>query len=335
MGGSAKVPLGNGVPAMPGHLTCEERDLIVLKLSEGADQREIAQALGRSEATISRELRRNQTDGEYQAAQAQRRAETRRRERPISRKMDDPEINAFVRQGLAKDWSPEQIAGRRKLECADEPRKCVSPQTIYSWIETDSRSKEWRQHLRRRGKRPYRRKKAEMQGSPIANRPAEIESRSRIGDLEGDTVVGPAGTGGIVTLVCRRTRYTHITKVNSKESNTVQRKIRDRLKKLPPAQRRSITFDNGTEFARSHRLEKHLGVAIYFAEPGRPYQRGTNENTNGLIRQYFPKRTDFRSLSHQRLRKVENLLNNRPRKCLGFRTSAEASLEESQRDNCD
>ena len=123
--------------------------------------------------------------------------------------------------------------------------------------------------------------------------------------------------------------------MQSKRADHVHEKIKQRLKELDEERRRSITFDNGTEFARCHRLEKHLGMKLYFADPGCPYQRGTNENTNGLIRQYFPKGTDFRDISHHEVRRVENLLNHRPRACLGFRTPAEVFFEKAPPDGCD
>ena len=316
------------------HLTVAERDRIAQLVYRGADQKEIAQALGRSAATISRELRRNRTQGAYYAAQAQREAERRRRERPLVRKMDELGINEVVRTGLAYKWSPEQIEGRLLQQASD---RCVSAQTIYTWIEQEESRAHWESMLRRRGKRPPRRKNAVPTGDAarIDHRPEVIEQRLRLGDFEGDTVLGPAGSGGLATLVDRKSRFTIIVKIQSKNADHVHEKIKQRLKELDEQRCRSITFDNGTEFARCHRLEKHLGMELYFADPGCPYQRGTNENTNGLIRQYFPKGTDFHDISHHEVRQVENLLNNRPRACLGFRTPAEVFFEENPPGNCD
>jgi len=314
---------------MARHLTIEERDRIAQLQHRGADQKEIAKAVNRSTATISRELARNATGGEYLAAQAQRMAERRRRERPLTRKMDDPELQATVRHGLAQNWSPEQIEGRQQQQFSDEPERLISAQTIYTWIAEDEDREHWESMLRRRGKRPSRRKTTSTgEGARIDQRPEVIEGRLRLGDFEGDTVLGPPGTGGLATLVDRKSRYTIVVKIQSKDADHVHAKIKQRLKELDEERRRSITFDNGTEFARCHRLEKHLGMKLYFADPGCPYQRGTNENTNGLIRQYFPKGTDFRDVSHANVREVENLLNQRPRACLGFRTPAEVFFEE-------
>jgi IS30 family transposase len=322
---------------MASHLTWEERDRIAQLRHQGADQQEIANAVGRCPSTISRELQRNCTGDEYYAARAQRESERRRRERPMMRKMDDPEINRAVRAGLAQDWAPEQITGRMKQEHPDCPKRRVSPQTIYTWIKQHQDREHWESHLRRRGKRPCRRKNAATTGDAarIANRPEVIEQRLRLGDFEGDTVLGPPGTGGLATLVDRQSRFTLIVKIQSKSADHVHQKLKQRLQELDEERRRSITFDNGTEFARCHRLEKHLGLKLYFADPGCPYQRGTNENTNGLIRQYFPKGTDFRDISHYEARQAENLLNNRPRECLGYRTPAEVFFEKTPPAGCD
>jgi transposase, IS30 family len=319
---------------MAHHLTPEERDRIAQLRHQGANQKEIARAVARCPSTISRELRRNSTAGEYYATQAQWKATQRRRERPLARKMDDPAINEAVRRGLAQEWAPQQIAGRMQQQAC--PRR-VSPQTIYAWIKQDADRKHWESSLRRRGKRPRRRKNAAASGDAarIDQRPEVIEERLRRGDFEGDTVLGPAGTGGLATLVDRKSRFTIVVKVQSKNADHVHAKIKQRMQELDEQRRRSITFDNGSEFACCHRLEKYLGMELYFADPGCPYQRGTNENTNGLIRQYFPKGTDFRDISHSQVRQVEILLNNGPRACLGFRTPGKLFFEKTPPSGCD
>jgi IS30 family transposase len=195
---------------------------------------------------------------------------------------------------------PSRSPAPRSAPIPDEPRHQVSARAIYTWIEQDRHREHWKSFLRRRGRRPCRRKNpTPCAVARIRNRPEVIERRLRWGDFEGDAVLGPAGTGGIVTLVCRRSRFTIITKIQSKDADHVHGRIQQRLKDLAEDQRRSTTFDNGTEFARRQRLEKHLGLQLYFADPGCPHQRGTNENTNGLIRQYFPKGTDFHAVSHR------------------------------------
>ena len=229
---------------MANHLTLEERDRIAYLRHQGAEQKEIAHALGRCPATISRELRRNCTAGAYHAGQAQRQAQRRRSQRPLVRKMDDPEINAVVRAGLVQEWAPAQIAGR--LQQQDSERQ-VSAQTIYTWIKQDPERKHWESFLRRRGQRPYRRKNAVKTGAAarIADRPKVIEQRLRLGDFEGDTVLGPPGTGGLATLVDRKSRFTIIVKIQSKNADHVHEKIKQRLKELDELRRHSITFDNG------------------------------------------------------------------------------------------
>jgi len=322
---------------MASQLTIHERDRIAELRCQGALQNDIAADLGRAPSTISRELARNRTGPAYYAGQAQEQAEWRRRERPLVRKLDDPQLNELVRSGLAQQWSPEQIAGRMKRHAPDERTRCVSAPTIYNWIKRSANRPHWEACLRRRGKRPCRRKNTATTGDAarIAQRPEVIEQRGRLGDFEGDTVLGPAGTGGVATLVDRQSRYAIIVKVHTKQADHVHHQIKQRLQAVDADRRHSITFDNGTEFARCHRLERHLGMQLYYADPGCPYQRGTNENTNGLLRQYFPKGTDFRDITHAEVRQAEVLLNNRPRACLGFRTPNEVFFEKTPPAGCD
>jgi transposase, IS30 family len=322
---------------MARQLTIQERDRIAELLGQGALQNEIAADLGRAPSTISRELARNRTALAYYAGQAQQLAQRRRSERPLVRKLDDPKINDFVRSGLAQQWSPEQIAGRMKREAPDDRRRRVSAPTIYAWIKHSPNRPHWEACLRRRGKRPPRRKNTATTGDAarIAERPEIIEQRARLGDFEGDTVLGPPGTGGVATLVDRQSRYAIIVKVQSKQADHVHQKLKECLQGVAAERRHSITFDNGSEFARCGRLEGQLGTKLYFADPGCPYQRGTNENTNGLLRQYFPKGTDFRDITHAEVRRAEILLNNRPRACLGFRTPSEVFFEKDPPAGCD
>jgi len=297
---------------MATHITLDERYRIAHLRRLQASQRRIARVLGRCPSTVSRELKRNGNEGGYDAAQAQRFSQQRRRERPIARKMADPEINRRVRTGLAQDWAPAQIAGRMKWE---NHERRVSHQTIYSWIKQDRDRDHWKSLLRRRNRRAWhlRKRRIASDAGRIRDRPLAIEQRLRLGDFEGDTVLGPSGTGGLLTLVCRKSRFAIVRKVRSKNAERMLAKINRHLAILDSRHCRSITFDNGGEFARGYLLERHLGIKVYFADPGRPYQRGTNENTNGLIRYYFPKGTNFRNISHQAVRRVETLLNNRPR----------------------
>ncbi len=317
---------------MARHLTMEDRDRIAELKHRGARQNAIARALKRSPSTICRELKRNGSDGEYLAGQAQQHAENRRRERPILRKMDDPEIKASVCLRLKQYWSPEQIDGRLKRLASGQ--RVVSARTIYNWINSRDDPRIWRKFLRNRGKRGFRPRRPDRIGALIKDRPRVIEDRSRLGDFEGDTVLGSANSGGLVTLVDRKSRYTIIAKIQSKHADHVYQRIRKRLKKLDPNLRHSVTFDNGTEFTNCKRLRRYPRIELYVADPGRPHQRGTNENTNGLIRQFYPKGTHFRRITHHHVHAVQNRLNNRPRACLDYQTPNEVFLAEPTPENC-
>ena len=324
---------------MASHLTLTDRDRIAQLKSRQCCNQEIAAALGRAPSTISRELRRNASGDQYFAGAAQRLAQTRRSHRQFQRKCQRPAVDKTIRRLLACRASPAEIAARMQHERPQRPEDCVCASTIYRWIEGQGEhGAHWRSLLRRRGKRPYKaRAKSEdaAQKARIDQRPAVIEERGRIGDFEGDLVLGKPGSGGLQTLVDRHSRYTLLMKVQGKQADYIARKTRARLKTLPADKRHSITYDNGGEFALCPRLQRSLGLKVYWAQPGCPYQRGTNENTNGLARQFFPKGIDFHTVSHARTREVEDLLNHRPRKCLGWRTPHEVFHNTSEKLCCD
>jgi len=311
------------------HLTADERDRIAELKAAGYNASEIAKRLKRHHSVVARELRRNAGDDKvYRACRAQRLCEARRRARPLVRKMERPKLNAAVRRGLARDFSPDQIARRLQREAADDPRMQVSAASVYRWIKASDDGRDFQSHLRRGGKRPRKKRenKPESRAAKIKDRPAEIENRERQGDLEGDTVLGKPGTGGMVTLVDRVSRYTIAFKIENKRAATVKRRIRQELLNQCGEDLHSLTFDNGTEFAQMPALGERMKLDVYYADPGKPYQRGTNENTNRLFRQYFPKGIDFETVSHQAVREKVELVNNRPRKCLGYRTPREVKL---------
>lgn len=308
------------------HLTLEERELIAQKRAAGESRRAIARDLGRSPGTISRELRRNRSRNGYFPSRAQNRAAQRRRERPLERKMERPEVSQFVREKLKQYWSPDQIAGRLALVFND-PKRHVSRQTIYTWIRNQTaRGRRWERFLRRQGKK---RRAADQRGklpdtASIAGRPKIVERRGRRGDWEGDTVRGAPARGGLVTLVDRKSRLTLMGRVANLRAETVCGTAADVLRSVPPKARKTATFDNGKEFAQHEEFAERTGVQVYFAYPYCSWQRGTNENTNGLIRQFFPKGTDLARQPVSRIRQVQELLNHRPRRCLGYRTPLEA-----------
>lgn len=314
---------------MASHLTLEERERLSQMHHAGANNAEIGVALGRHPTTIGRELRRNagDFDEEYSPLAAQHRAWGRRRSRPLVRKMDRSEVRAAVCSRLVRCWSPEQIAGRLQSEHPQDRRRRVSHQTIYAWIRrqpTDVRRR-FRSFLRRGGtRRPRNDRRGQLDGAAsIAGRPTVVDRRCRYGDWEGDTIVGARQSGAIVTLVERKSGYLLTAKSCDRQARRVADKIVSRLGELPPALRRSATFDNGKEFAQHARMAEKLALPVYFAKPYCSWQRGTNENTNGLLRQFIPKGTDFCQVSWQELAYYTDLLNDRPRKRLGYRTPAE------------
>lgn len=317
------------------HLTLSEREVIAHMLAAGNHQSQIAQQLGRDRSTISRELRRNKVGGvkTYFAVQADWLAGGRRRDAKERFAQHDRRVWDYVIAKLAEEWSPEQIACRMRQTFADDARMRISHETIYAYIYADRREGGllWkqlrRQHRRRRPRGSGRRRGGGIPGRVgIEERPQVVEDRSRAGDWEGDTLAGKSGR--LVTAVDRKSRYVVIAKVPDKRAASVNRGGIRMLKKLPAKFRKTLTLDNGTEFARFVEMERALSLRVYFADPYNSNQRATNENTNGLLRQYFPQGTDFREVTHQAVAKAQARLNNRPRKCLDYRTPHEVLFGE-------
>lgn len=306
-------------------LSMEEREVISQLFAAGHSRKKIAERLGRPCCTVGREVKRNaRDDGRYSAVEAQRKMETRRRERPLTRKLQRPELNAAVRSGLTHEWSPDQIAGRLKQAPADDPRFHVAPQTIYTWIEQDRDSEHWKTFLRRggRGQKSPRAGRIPRQVQ-IDGRPAEANQRLRLGDFEGDTIVSRGKRSGLVTLVDRKSRYLLAAKLQDRTATRTREKIEHLLAPLPTENRHTMTFDNGKEFAEHELLAQRLGLEVYFAHPYASWERGTSENTNRLLRQYYPKGTDFADVSHYDLAQTVKRINDRPRKTLNYQTPSE------------
>jgi IS30 family transposase len=313
---------------MAHQLTAAERERLCLLHAQGHNPSQIACCLGRHKSTVSRELRRNRVGDSYSALAAQQLAQARRRRRPLARKLERPDISEYVRNGLTQYWSPEQIAGRLRRQFPDQPRRRVSHQTIYAWTARDDYREHWRRFLRRRGKRPGAEKRGKIVAPVgVAGRPAAANQRARLGDWEGDTVVSGGRKSGVLTLVDRRSRYLLVEKVLDLKARTTTAAVRASLGGLPRELRRTVTLDRGKEFADHATFAEALGLEVYFAEPYAAWQRGTAENTNGLLRQFFPKGTDFRTVRRPQLRQAQALLNDRPRKCLDYRTPAEVFSE--------
>ena len=309
---------------MAGQLSIEERERISQLRFAGVTRAEIARQLNRARSTISRELKRNSSDGKYSAVKAEQLARERRKRRPLIRKMEDEERREFVVGYLVQYWSPEQISGR--LKRMKGPRWHVSHQTIYTWIKSQGEQREhWESFLRRGGRRrpqDDRRGKIPRQVE-ISKRPKVVDRRNRLGDWEGDTVVGRGSRECLVTLVDRKSGFLRSGRSKTRTADRVGTKIIGLMKDLPGELRKTMTLDNGKEFAEHERVSSRLDLDVYFAHPYCSWERGTNENTNGLLRQFIPKGKDIREVSHQELRHYVDLLNHRPRKRLGYRTPAE------------
>ena len=306
-------------------LTLEQRYQIGTCLRIGMKRSEIARMVEVHRSTITRELRRNAGEsGKYNPSRAFRIAKNRHRDKWKHR--IDAATWSVVDRLLVIGWSPEQISNRLALESGAKRR--VSRETIYLHIYRDKQEGgSLHRHLRRRHtyrKRmhKYHNRKGWDTRRSIHERPAIVEMRSRLGDWEADTIVGREQRGGILSLVERRSRYCVLHKVATKSAPTVAEAICTSL--LPVRDKvLTITSDNGIEFMRHETIAKTLEADFYFADPYSSWQRGTNENTNGLVRQYFPKRTDFALVPDEAIRDVADRLNNRPRKVLNFRTPDE------------
>lgn len=315
-----------------GALAPEEREEISRGLSAGLSQRAIARALGRTSSTVSREVSRNGGAKAYRASRADRRA-WRAAARPKQCKLAvQPKLREAVAAKLQLDWSPEQISGWLRQTFPEESMR-VSHETIYRTLFVQARGvlkKELMAHLRSR--RIMRRsKKATTKGQPrgqivdavpISARPPEVEDRALPGHWEGDMVSG-SNNSHIVTLVERYSRFTKLVKVKGKDAESVRKALCREVKKLPVELRHSLTWDRGSEMAQHKAFTMATDVKVFFCDPKSPWQRGSNENTNGLLRQYFPKGTDLSVHTQRELNAVAKRLNQRPRKTLGFQTPAD------------
>ena len=306
-------------------LTQEERYQISVLLKAGHDQSEIAMILSRNKSTISRELRRNTGLRGYRPKQAQRLTEERRQAKVHYRITDT--VWANVEQLLRQDWSPEQIS----LWLKAEKHISISHEWIYQYILQDKYyDGDLYHHLRcqkQRRKRygSYNRRGQITDRVSIDDRPAIVEKRSRLGDWELDTIIGKNHQQAIVSLTERKSQFTLIHKVEQKTAQLVTQAI---VKLLTPFSDKVITLtsDNGKEFAGHKTIADKLKAKFYFAHPYASWERGLNENTNGLIRQYFPKGSDFTNITQKEINQVMNKLNNRPRKCLGIKTPNQVFL---------
>jgi IS30 family transposase len=316
------------------HLTETERELIASMRWEGKGPSEIARELGRDKGTISRELIRNASPEYscYTPCRAQKRSEQRkltaRHERPL---LKNKKIQQYVRRKLKINWSPEIIAGRLKKEMAGQS---ISPEAIYQFIyhrDTPDREQLISQLCRAYRKRRIKGKGRKVRKTKIPNRvsidarPKSVEQRKQFGHWEGDTLVSRKSKSALHSIIERKTRILRLSKLKRKTAAETNKAVTRALKKLPPEAKRTLTMDNGTENAKHEELTDTLGIKCYFAHPYAAWQRGSNEQINGLIRRYLPKGTDFSKIDKDQIKKIEKLINNRPRKCLGFKTPLEVA----------
>jgi IS30 family transposase len=321
-------------------LSVAEREEISREIARGRSARAIARSLRRSHTTIAREINRCGGRRRYRAHAADREADCRRRRARPGKLELCPELRRVVAERLRDDHSPEQIAGWLRLAYPDNEAMQVSHETIYRALYLQARGalkRELTGHLRRGRQRRYARSqssKRQGQGKltemvMISERPPEVEDRAVPGHWEGDLLMGNRQSpAAIATLVERSTRYCQLVALpEGTEAERVADALAKSITTLPAQLRRSLTWDQGHEMAEHRRFSVASGVGVYFCDPRSPWQRGSNENTNGLLRQYFPRRMSLAGITQERLDEVAAKLNGRPRETLGFRTPAQMLAE--------
>ncbi len=313
-------------------LADQERESISRGLAQHKSIRQLAKELNRSPSTISREIRRNKGKSGYRAFSASRRAKAAASSRKRGkRKIEKQEgLLSYVMEKLQREWSPQEISKRLKIEYAWDMNMQVSHEAIYQYIYVLPRG-ELKQLLikglrqERKHRRPQKRGDTAETRGKIANmlsieeRPAEVAERSVPGHWEGDLILGKYKRSALGTLVERTTRYTILVPLGEhKDATSVREAYAEAFKSLPAELKKSLTYDQGKEMSEHEQFTIDTGIQVYFAHPGSPWERGTNENTNGLIRQYFPKGTDFTQVSKEQILEVQRKLNDRPRRALGY-----------------
>lgn len=323
------------------HLSFREREKIGLLRAARKKVPEIAQRLGRDPTTLRRELRRSRPFFlGYSPLTAQADARKKQSVPKKRKKLDNPILWQMVQKKLSLRWSPEQIAHFLKATYPEDTHMQVSHESIYTYIYVLPRGalrKELIAHLRQGTRGRQRRKRGTDERGKIPNmvsiheRPKEVEDRTVPGHWESDLIIGSRHASAIGTLVERTTRTTILVPLKAKDAPAVRKAFAQVVKRLPKEAMRSLTHDRGTEMYEHELFTKDTKVQVYFADPHSPWQRGTNENTNGLIRDYFPKGTDFNQVSVAQLKRVQRELNERPRKTLGWKTPKEAFTQLMQK----
>ena len=314
-------------------LTIDERDLIAVHHANGFNISEIAKMINRNKSTISRELTRNSSKCTkiYLPNKAHKRAQKRKKQAAMKEELKCHKIRNFVKNKLKIGWTPEYIAGDLAL---DPQNFQISHESIYLYIY--KKRPDLIQYLPRAHKKRYKRiPKSNKKSSRIPNRisidqrPEEINNRTEFGHWESDAVVSKQSKVALCVSIERITKLVKIKKIKQNSANLFSKAIIRRMKNLPPHAMRSITYDNGLENTQHELINHYLNTDSYFCNPYHSWEKGSVENINGLIRRFLPKKTDFAKITHKRIKEIEFLLNNRPRKCLNFKTPAQVFLEQS------
>ena len=302
------------------HFSIEERNCIAYGLKNKESIRGIAKILNRSHTSVLREVRRNSVNKLYNPSKAEKLSIKRKKMCGSKLKLTE-ELSLEISKRLKNRNSPEQIAGRLKKE---KIVKKLSFKSIYNWLYKGLLPKMSKLNLRRKGKsKSSTDKRGKIGGKNISERPLKVEQRRELGHWEGDTIVGKDKKSVILTLVERVSRFTYIFSLEGMRSESVKLNIINLWRQLPKKLFKSITFDNGKEFSKHKEIEEKTEIEIYFANLGSPHERGSNENTNGLLREYFPKGRDLDGISNVEMSEVLLELNSRPRKCLNYSTPLE------------
>lgn len=321
-------------------LTLKERIIIETLVSEKRSRSYISDKLNRSRSTITRELKKwiQKPHHKYDAQLAHWCAQDDLQNKKYLDKITAyPRLKIYVYKGLLNKWSPEQISGRIKVDYANDPVMRISYEAIYLHIYSHRQARLNKKLIallpyhkaRRKSRKGAKKRKVRIKDAiSIDDRPKHIELRQEIGHWEGDLIIGVKPGSCIGTVVERKTRYTYIVKLKDRKSKTVTKQFAKKLNRLGRRCRKTFTYDNGMEMANHKWLTEKTGMKVYFAHPYSSWERGTNENTNGLIRRFFPKKTDFLQVTEEQLKMVEHKLNNRPRKVLNYSTPAEMLLKE-------
>jgi len=307
------------------HLSLIEREQIAVWKAEGLSLREIARRLGRDVSSVSRELKRNAPpirSGRYLPARAHLRSENRNRISRTHPRLKKPEIRRFVLKQMARGLSPEQIAGVLR---AEKPQWSISHEAIYQFIYCEARNlipnlaRGHRKRLRRWHTKKHRQSHI-PQRIPITQRPAAIQTRQQYGHWEADTIISRKSKPSLMIMVERKSRYVKLALLTRKTANQMRAAINRRLVQMPKGLRRTITYDNGSENVEHLKVNSVSGTRSFFCLPFHSWEKGTVENTAGLVRRFYPKKTDFATITPEEVHRVERALNNRPRKCLHFKT---------------